>query len=194
MAWSRFRPLRSIQSGNILQRKPRPFVQRNDFLLKSDPVTRAIPVVFLTGLADTQQKLRAFQTGGVDYITKPFDAREVLARVVLHLDQHRLRRHLQQRLEAYEQAAGPSVEPSPAKRSLGLQRVAEYMLEHLTVDPSLDELARLAYSNRTSLNRDFQSTYGKTPFDWLREQRLLCAAELLRGTNLSVAAVAERVG
>jgi DNA-binding response OmpR family regulator len=89
-------------------------------LLKSEPSTRGIPVVFLTGQTDTEQKLRAFQVGGVDYITKPFDAREVLARVVLHLDQHRLSQHLQHRLEAFEQAAKPLDEPSPAERSLGL--------------------------------------------------------------------------
>ncbi len=49
--------------------------------LKSDVNTRHIPVIFLSALDDTADKLKAFEVGGVDYITKPFQTEEVLARV-----------------------------------------------------------------------------------------------------------------
>jgi DNA-binding NtrC family response regulator len=53
--------------------------------LKDNPATRAIPVIFLTALGDTFQKVRAFGLGAVDYITKPFETEELLARVGVHI-------------------------------------------------------------------------------------------------------------
>ncbi len=49
--------------------------------LKADPATSNIPVVFLTGIASTEQKIRGLELGAVDYITKPFDPAELKARV-----------------------------------------------------------------------------------------------------------------
>jgi len=53
--------------------------------LKANPLTRDIPVLFLSALDETEDKVRAFRSGGVDYITKPFQVDEVLARVNTHL-------------------------------------------------------------------------------------------------------------
>ncbi len=53
--------------------------------LKSAPETEAIPVIFVSGLLETLDKVAAFRAGGVDYITKPFQFEEVLARVRTHL-------------------------------------------------------------------------------------------------------------
>jgi CheY-like chemotaxis protein len=53
--------------------------------LKADEQLRDIPVIFTTALTDSQSKVRGLQAGGVDYITKPFQAEEVLARVQIHL-------------------------------------------------------------------------------------------------------------
>jgi two-component system sensor histidine kinase/response regulator len=52
---------------------------------KEEPTLREIPVIFLTALSDTADKLRAFEAGGVDFITKPFQIDEVLARVRAHV-------------------------------------------------------------------------------------------------------------
>jgi DNA-binding response OmpR family regulator len=53
--------------------------------LKSQPETRDIPVIFMTALADTVDKVRGFDAGAVDYVTKPFQPDELLARVRTHL-------------------------------------------------------------------------------------------------------------
>lgn len=53
--------------------------------LKADPLTASIPVLFLSALHATPDKIEAFAAGGVDYITKPFEAHEVLVRVQCHL-------------------------------------------------------------------------------------------------------------
>ena len=53
--------------------------------LKASEATRAIPVIFLTALAETFDKVRAFRIGAVDYVTKPFESEELLARVGAHI-------------------------------------------------------------------------------------------------------------
>jgi len=56
--------------------------------LKSEELSRMIPVIFISALTDTEDKIQGFQAGGVDYITKPFQAEEVHARVSTHLKLH----------------------------------------------------------------------------------------------------------
>jgi FixJ family two-component response regulator len=70
--------------------------------LKADPATEPIPVIFMTVLADPEQKLRGFQAGAVDFVTKPVDAGELLARVRTQLRLRSLQRQLQQQNEALE--------------------------------------------------------------------------------------------
>ena len=55
-------------------------------ILKSDDNTKDIPIIFISGNSDTEDKVNAFNAGGVDYITKPFANEEVLARVNMHLE------------------------------------------------------------------------------------------------------------
>ncbi len=62
--------------------------------LKADPRTRDIPIIFISALDQTEDKVKAFTFGGVDYITKPFQVEEVLARVETHLALHTLQRQL----------------------------------------------------------------------------------------------------
>jgi PAS domain S-box-containing protein len=53
--------------------------------LKTMERTRGIPVIFMTALADASDKVTAFDAGGVDYVTKPFQVEELLARITTHL-------------------------------------------------------------------------------------------------------------
>ncbi|MGI8908189.1 MAG: hybrid sensor histidine kinase/response regulator [Candidatus Sumerlaeaceae bacterium] len=74
--------------------------------LKEDEATRDIPVIFLSALNETVDKMKAFGVGGIDYITKPFQAEEVQARVETHLKVRRLQVELEKKnetLEAYNQ-------------------------------------------------------------------------------------------
>jgi signal transduction histidine kinase len=70
--------------------------------LKADPATSAIPVIFMTALSDIGDKVRAYEAGGIDYITKPFHAEEVLARVNTHLSLRRMQCELEERNEALQ--------------------------------------------------------------------------------------------
>ena len=65
--------------------------------LKSDPETADIVIIFLSALTDSQSKVHGLAIGGVDYIAKPFQADEVLARVRTHIKLQRLERELARR-------------------------------------------------------------------------------------------------
>ena len=68
--------------------------------LKADPLTEATPVIFISALLSTADKVMAFACGGVDYVTKPFEFEEVEARIRAHLELHRQRRQLKAQHEA----------------------------------------------------------------------------------------------
>ena len=57
--------------------------------LKADPATAHIPILFMTGLTETEHLVAALEAGGVDYVTKPIKPREVMARMGVHLRQSR---------------------------------------------------------------------------------------------------------
>ncbi|MEM7590033.1 MAG: EAL domain-containing protein [Cyanobacteria bacterium P01_A01_bin.83] len=62
--------------------------------LKANPDTRDIPVIFMTGLTETQDKVKGFKLGAVDYLTKPIQEEELLARIKIHLSLHNLNQRL----------------------------------------------------------------------------------------------------
>jgi signal transduction histidine kinase len=68
--------------------------------LKMDEQTRGIPVIFMTALTATEDKIKGFRAGAVDYITKPLQEQEVLARVETHLRLRELNEYLEQMVRA----------------------------------------------------------------------------------------------
>jgi two-component system sensor histidine kinase/response regulator len=72
--------------------------------LKSEPELSQIPVIFLSALDGTDDKVKAFESGAVDYISKPFQFEEVHARVETHLGLHNLQRALISQNERLEEA------------------------------------------------------------------------------------------
>jgi signal transduction histidine kinase len=72
--------------------------------LKATKTTKDIPVIFMTGLTDPKQTVIGFDAGGVDYITKPFQIEEVLARVSTHLALRKANRELQEMIATLARA------------------------------------------------------------------------------------------
>jgi sigma-B regulation protein RsbU (phosphoserine phosphatase) len=70
--------------------------------LKTNRATSGIPVIFLSALGDTEDKVKGLQLGAVDYITKPFQPDEVIARVNTHLTIHRLKRIVESQKDQLE--------------------------------------------------------------------------------------------
>ena len=70
--------------------------------LKADESTRNIPVIFMTALSSTEDKVKGFEVGAVDYVTKPIQQAEVLARITTHLRIRDLTQTLQQKTETLQ--------------------------------------------------------------------------------------------
>ncbi|MBT8332753.1 MAG: response regulator [Deltaproteobacteria bacterium] len=90
--------------------------------LKSDPATAEIPVIFLSALTDTKDKVHGLDLGAVDYVTKPFQPDEVIARVNTHLTVYRLKKALDQKNQELQEA-NEFLEERVKKRTAQLQEL-----------------------------------------------------------------------
>lgn len=102
--------------------------------LKANARMREMPVIFISGRGEAADKLKGFAAGGVDYVTKPFQLYEVLARVQTHLTLHRLQQQLHQ--------ANADLEMWMVERTSHLEQSVEQLRRSL--DGALGVLARLA--------------------------------------------------
>ena len=90
--------------------------------LKADEKTREIPIIFLTAKVETEDIVHGFELGAVDYVTKPFNSTELLARVKTHLTMQGMRKELKAYNEQLEQmVAERTAELQVAHRKLQLQ-------------------------------------------------------------------------
>ncbi|MDP7130923.1 MAG: hybrid sensor histidine kinase/response regulator [Planctomycetota bacterium] len=74
--------------------------------LKDDPETSEIPVIFLTAKVETEDIVKGFEIGAVDYVTKPFNPTELMVRVNTHLTISRLHREVAEKYDALQKAEG----------------------------------------------------------------------------------------
>jgi len=95
--------------------------------LKAEDTTRDVPIIFLSALHETIDKVKAFKSGGVDYISKPFQFEEVEARVTTHLRLKALREESEQRARELEKAY-TALEQTQNALNAELARAAEYVL------------------------------------------------------------------
>ncbi len=104
--------------------------------LKADSATRDIPVIFISALQDLQEKLAAFQAGGVDYIVKPFHAEEVLSRLRTQMELLAARRA--------EKEFSARLEALVAERTEELEQANRYLAQQARWEQVLSELTKLA--------------------------------------------------
>ncbi|MCP4345951.1 MAG: response regulator [Desulfobacterales bacterium] len=114
--------------------------------LKADELTRDIPVIFISALNEVTDKVKGFCLGGVDYITKPFQIDEVLARVKTHLDLRNLQKKLQEKANELHrakktiEAANRTLEER-VRKELEKRRKQQELLIHKSKLESLGTLA-----------------------------------------------------
>jgi diguanylate cyclase (GGDEF)-like protein len=100
--------------------------------LKANEATRDVPVIFISALNDVCDKVRAFQLGAVDFVNKPFQMEEVLARVETHITLRRLRQTLQEKNAQLEE-------------EIQVRKETQERLEHLARTDSLTNLYNRGY-------------------------------------------------
>ncbi|KAA6186702.1 response regulator [Thiohalocapsa marina] len=161
--------------------------------LKAQSDTAQIPVIFLSAAIETEDKLQGFAAGGVDYITKPFSAQEVLARVFVQLgEQQQLKVLSTQAMEAT--LSVPSTAFVERRERRLFTEAVTLLTRQLTDPPNLVELARRVGTNKQRLTQIFRQQVGMSAFEYLQELRLERGRSLLRDTDLQVQLIAEQVG
>ncbi len=110
--------------------------------LKADPKTHDIPVIFMTALTNPADKVRGFEVGAVDYVTKPLGQEEVLARITTHLRLRELALTLQEQTRQIE--ARTQVEKARLFQAVGQQREQLRALTHKLTDVQETERKQLA--------------------------------------------------
>ncbi|MEC5386901.1 response regulator transcription factor [Uliginosibacterium sp. H3] len=114
--------------------------------LKADFATQHIPIIFMTGLTETEHVVAAFNAGGSDYVSKPIRTGEVIARIHKHLQSARQMKQARSALDAFGQAT-ISVHPPSGRITwqtpLARKLMSQYfeMQEHSTPQPVLDWIA-----------------------------------------------------
>ena len=170
--------------------------------LKKEEQTRHIPVVFFSMYGDSKQKVRGFELGAVDFISKPMQQQELVARVLNHLKFEKIKRNLEKRLALYQQYYGPIPENGMRRDTARLSRLALQRIEQIRQQllkrpgnpPTLEELGNEFGINPKRLSREFQAVHGLTLFAWLRDYRLCNAANMLRESDRSVEEIARTNG
>jgi CheY-like chemotaxis protein/DNA-binding CsgD family transcriptional regulator len=120
--------------------------------MKAGPRTAAIPIVFMTGLTETEHVVAAFAAGGTDYVTKPIRPREVLARIAAHVHSARAQRQARHALDAFGHAT--LVVRERDGRRLWQTALARRMLaEHFGGDEVTTPPEVIAWVARESLRR-----------------------------------------
>src|ERR671932_1890001 len=98
--------------------------------LKADGLTREIPIIFISAVNEVLDKVKAFAIGGVDYITKPFQVEEVLARVETHLAIRNLQKSLQAKNDDLAKSNDQLVKTNE-ELALTLQQLKATQEEHI---------------------------------------------------------------
>ena len=111
--------------------------------LKANPRLRHVPVIFMTGLTDEQAKLECFDAGGVDYIAKPLQLKEVLARVHTHLELHAMQRRLAQQNHALQRQMLARAEVEASLEDLVERRTADLAQRTQALEESLAQQQRM---------------------------------------------------
>jgi DNA-binding response OmpR family regulator len=158
-------------------------------LLKADPRTRDIPLIFLSGSNELVDRLTGLRLGAVDYISKPFSPAEVLERVRIHLDLSR--RGKQAGASAAVLVPAPG-DPSPVHAIV--VAAMEVLRRDISRAPALLELARQVGTNDRKLTELFRQATGMPVFAWLREERFQIASRMLVETELDIQQIAVHVG
>lgn len=162
--------------------------------LKADPMTAHIPVILLTAKASKTSALEGLDTGADDYLTKPFDADELRARIRNQLATRQRLRARYQGNGAPASAAAPEATPAPKPNSLEAQ--ARAVIRERLGDPDFSVRDLAAHLNLTyaTFNRQLRAETDVKPAAMIRETRLAEAAALLKQHAGSVSEVAYGVG
>lgn len=153
--------------------------------LKANPQTTNIPVIFMTASGQTEDKVRALEAGAVDYLTKPIDAAELVARVRTHL----ALRELQTDLEKRVQERTLALEQEIAHRRHNQEEKEQLLTLLRDQSDQLHQLTQKIISEQVQHNEGLADTLSQQVESKLEEmeQQLRYAEQLAHGPTLAPA-------
>ena len=159
--------------------------------IKSTTATDHIPIILLTAKAGVESRIEGLETGADDYLTKPFDLRELRIRVANLIEQ---RKKLQAKYQVGTAFAYKPVKAESANEKF-LKRLHEIVEERISDSKfGVEELAREIGMSRVQLYRKLTALTNQSAVEFLRSYRLERAADLLRQGVGNIAEIAFQVG
>jgi DNA-binding response OmpR family regulator len=159
-------------------------------LLKANPVTQDIPIIFLSGADADEERIMGLSIGGVDYVSKPFSPGELAARIQVHLNLASRR----QARAADDSAPPPQIVYDSDPDAVLVSAVKRLITDNLATLPGLAEIARSVGTYRERLSQVFREQTGMTVFGFIREERIRRGEELLKDTDIDVQDIALLIG
>jgi signal transduction histidine kinase/DNA-binding response OmpR family regulator len=161
--------------------------------LKQNDKTSHIPIILLTAKSDKDSKLQGLGLGADDYLIKPFDSDELLARIKNLIE---TRRMLQEKF-----GAGSAVLEKPEKEKLScldeqfLNRIMVVIDEHLTEEEfSIEEFGKDVGMSRSQMHRKLKALTGKSASAYLRTVRLAKAKQMIEEKKGTISEISYQVG
>lgn len=166
-------------------------------LLKANTVTADIPVIFVSSRTQLQERLLGLRSGAVDYILKPFEPAEVLARIEIHLalsKRYKTQNSYSTTLQDQKDHSTPIKNLAENPDTTLLQAAKNIIFKDLAHIPLIPELATQLGTNEKRLTRVFQTQTGRTVYKFIREARLHEARRLLLESVMRIDEIAVAIG
>lgn len=112
--------------------------------LKAIPETAAIPIIFISALGELHSRVRGFELGAVDYITKPFEQEEVVQRIRTHLELHKMRCSLQLMVKERTQLLDTTVQALKT-----LSEVNQALIRSISEEDLLQRICHATHDNKS---------------------------------------------
>jgi signal transduction histidine kinase/DNA-binding response OmpR family regulator len=163
-------------------------------ILKNDEKTSHIPIILLTAKSEQESKLEGLETGADDYLTKPFDTKELMIRIKNLIN---VRRKLQER---YSRGDFIPAKKEPGKKLSYLDeqfmnKVMEVIEKHLSEEEfSIEQFGKEAGMSRVQLHRKLKALSGKSASTFLRSVRLSKAKKMIEEQKGNISEIAYSVG
>lgn len=151
-------------------------------LLQEDPSLKNKPIIFLSSESSVEARIKGLTLGGVDFVVKPYNAAEVLARIQVHL---RLSRVTDD---------DPSVSHAHSEEEALIQAATRILVENLSNPPALPELAAALGTHQKRLLKIFRAHQNTTVVGYIRKLRIEKAKALLAKHAISIEDIAAELG
>lgn len=159
--------------------------------IKEDEVTSHIPVILLTARSEESQRIEGYEHGADAYLTKPFSAHLLLARISNLLQARRQRKNM----DAKNVLSAEFIQAEAPGERMFLERFKKVAKSHIgNANLRMDDLGSELSLSKVQMYRKVKALTGKTPAEVLREMRMQKAYSLLKQTDKTISEVAAEVG